>query len=67
MENLTLDEIRELKMAVNALIAQRITYSISVKEGSEREKDNQRYLNMDYQLLEKVLKEIEIRKEELEQ
>lgn len=67
MENLTLDEIRELKMAVNALIAQRITYSISVKEGSEREKDNQRYLNMDYQLLEKVLKEIEIRKEEIEQ
>jgi hypothetical protein len=39
MENLTLDEIRELKMAVNALIAQRITYSISVKEGSEREKE----------------------------
>lgn len=67
MENLTLDEIRELKMAVNALIAQRITYSISVKEGGEREKDNQRYLNMDYQLLEKVLKEIEIRKEEIEQ
>jgi hypothetical protein len=67
MENLTLEEIREFKMAINALIAQRITYSISVKEGSEREKDNQKYLTMDYQLLEKVLKEIEMRKEELEQ
>lgn len=64
MDNLTLEEIREFKMAINALIASRITYSISVKEGSERETNNQKYLDMDYQLLEKVLKEIDIKKAE---
>ena len=66
MENLTLEELKEWKMAINSLIAQRITYSISVKEGSERETNNQKYLDMDYQLLEKVIKEIGIRKAEQE-
>ena len=66
MENLTLEELKEWKMAINSLIAQRITYSISVKEGSERETNNQKYLDMDYQLLEKVLKEIDIKKAEQE-
>ena len=66
MEDLTLEEIRELKMAINALIAQRITYSISVKEGSEREANNDKYLKLDYQLLEKVIKEINIKKAEQE-
>ena len=62
----TLEEIRELKHSLNSLIAQRITYSISVKEGSEREANNQKYLEMDYKLLEKVLKEIHIKKVEQE-
>ena len=62
----TTEEIIELKHSINSLIAQRITYSISVKEGSERETNNQKYLDMDYQLLEKVIKEIGIRKAEQE-
>lgn len=62
----TLSEMKELKMAVNALISQRITYSISVKEGSEREKSNDLYLKEDYKLLERILKEIELKKAELE-
>ena len=66
MENLTLEELKEWKMAINSLIAQRITYSISVKEGSEREANNDKYLKLDYQLLEKVIKEINIKKAEQE-
>ena len=66
MEDLTLEEIRELKMAINALIAQRITYSISVKEGSEREANNDKYLKLDYKILEKVIKEMNIKKVEQE-
>ena len=63
---LTLNEMKELKIAINSLIGQRITYSISVKEGSIREKNNEQYLKDDYALLERILKEIENKKAELE-
>ena len=51
MESLTLEELKEWKMAINSLIAQRITYSISVKEGSEREANNDKYLLMIFHIL----------------
>lgn len=53
------EELRELKTAINSIISQRLTYKITVQDGSKRQELNDKYLKQDYELLEKVIKEID--------
>lgn len=61
MEDLTLEELKELKLSVNEMISRRIQYGFS-KDNQLRLDLNQKYLTMDYHLLEVIIKEIESRR-----
>lgn len=61
MEDLTLEELKELKLSINEMISRRIQYGFS-KDNQLRLDLNQKYLTMDYHLLEVIIKEIESRR-----
>ncbi|NFH01330.1 hypothetical protein FC831_13765 [Clostridium botulinum] len=54
----TTEELREIKIALNTLVGNRIQYRLFVQEGV-RKADNERYLKLDYKLIEKIVKYIE--------
>ncbi|MBZ9693299.1 hypothetical protein [Clostridium sp. M14] len=53
----TTEELREIKIALNALAGNRIQYRLFVQEGIRRT-DNEKYLSLDYKLIEKIVKHI---------
>lgn len=61
MKDLTLEELKELKLSINEMISRRIQYGFS-KDNQLRLDLNQKYLTMDYHLLEVIIKEIESRR-----
>lgn len=61
MEDLTLEELKELKLSINEMISRRIQYGFS-KDNQLRLDLNQKYLTMDYHLLEVIIKEIKSRR-----
>lgn len=61
MEDLTFEELKELKLSVNEMISRRIQYGFS-KDNQLRLDLNQKYLTMDYHLLEVIIKEMESRR-----
>lgn len=58
LENLSKEELIELKLAINTLISQRVVYP-QYEHSELRLKENTGYLKMDYDLLEKILDTIE--------
>lgn len=61
-----LEELIEIKKALNGIIGQRIQYSIT-ETNEKRLGENEKYKQLDYKLLEKFIKEIDSRKEAYEQ
>jgi hypothetical protein len=58
MENLTLDELKELALALNLMSAKRYEYKLD--EGIDKYKtDNEKFLQMDRDLLQRVKSEID--------
>lgn len=49
------EELKELKMALNELISSRIIYR-STEKSKVRLSDNEKYLLLDYKLLEEIIK-----------
>lgn len=62
----TLEELIEIKKALNGMIGQRIQYEI-IETNNKRLEDNEKYKQLDYNLLDKVIKEINKKKQECEQ
>lgn len=58
LENLSREELIELKLAINTLVSQRVIYP-QYEHSKLRLKENDEYLKMDYKLLEKILNIIE--------
>lgn len=58
MVELNKKELQELKRCINYMIGNRIQYSI-VEMNEKRNELNEEYKRMDYELLEKVMNEIE--------
>lgn len=58
LENLSKEEAMELKVALNTLISQRVVYP-QYEQSELRLKENSKYLEMDYCLLEKIINVIE--------
>lgn len=61
----TLEELIEIKKALNGMIGQRIQYEI-IETNNKRLEDNEKYKQLDYNLLNKVIKEIDKKKQECE-
>ena len=61
----TLEELIEIKKALNGMIGQRIQYEI-IEINNKRLEDNEKYKQLDYNLLDKVIKEIDKKKQECE-
>ena len=61
--NFTIEELEEIKRALNTIIAQRVQYSI-IETNETRRETNDKYKKMDYELLEKIIKEMDRRKED---
>lgn len=61
----TLEELIEIKKALNGMIGQRIQYEI-IETNNKRLEDNEKYKQLDYNLLDKVIKEIDKKKQECE-
>ena len=59
----TIEELEEIKRALNSMIAQRVQYSI-IETNETRRETNDKYKKMDYELLEKIIKEMDRRKED---
>ena len=59
----TIEELEEIKRALNTMIAQRVQYSI-IEVNETRRETNDKYKKMDYELLEKIIKEMDRRKED---
>ena len=59
----TIEELEEIKRALNTIIAQRVQYSI-IEVNETRRETNDKYKKMDYELLEKIIKEMDRRKED---
>ena len=59
----TIEELEEIKRALNTIIAQRVQYSI-IENNETRRETNDKYKKMDYELLEKIIKEMDRRKED---
>ena len=59
----TIEELEEIKRALNTMIAQRVQYSI-IEANETRRETNDKYKKMDYELLEKIIKEMDGRKED---
>ena len=57
----TIEELEEIKRALNSMIAQRVQYSI-IETNETRRETNDKYKKMDYELLEKIIKEMDGRK-----
>ncbi|MBY6838713.1 hypothetical protein [Clostridium botulinum] len=53
----TTEELKEIKIALNTLVGNRIQYRLFVQEGIRKE-DNEKYLKLDYELIEKIVKYI---------
>lgn len=49
------EELQELKKCVNEMISSRIQYK-NIEKNETRKMDNEKYLNLDYKLLDKILK-----------
>lgn len=62
MEDLTLEELQEIKMCLNEMMGARISYSFTETKPLLLA-ENQRYLNLDRRLLEKTIKQINRLKE----
>ena len=60
----TIEELEEIKRALNTIIAQRVQYSI-IEVNETRRETNDKYKKMDYELLEKIIKEMDRRKEDI--
>lgn len=58
LENLSKEEVIELKVALNTLISQRVVYP-QYEQSKVRLSENSKYLKMDYGLLEKIIEVIE--------
>lgn len=58
LENLSKEEVIELKVALNTLISQRVVYP-QYERSEVRLSENSKYLKMDYDLLEKIIEVIE--------
>lgn len=58
LENLSKDEVIELKVALNELISRRVVYP-QYEHSELRLSENSKYLKMDYGLLEKIINVIE--------
>ena len=61
----TRDELKEIKHCINSNIGLRLQYSCILDEG-KRKTDNDRWLKEDYDLLAKIVKELDMLKEELQ-
>ena len=59
----TIEELEEIKRALNTIVAQRVQYSI-IETNETRRETNDKYKKMDYELLEKIIKEMDRRKED---
>ena len=59
----TIEELEEIKSALNTMIAQRVQYS-KIEVNETRRETNDKYKKMDYELLEKIIKEMDGRKED---
>lgn len=65
MDNLTLEELKEIKLSLNEMQSRRIQYNLEVR--NEKLKDlNNKYLEMDRNLLKRVLGNIDKLKEQEE-
>jgi hypothetical protein len=53
----TLDELEELRRSINTMISSRIEYKY-IENSEARIETNNKYLKMDYLLLDRVLKEL---------
>ena len=62
----TLEDLMELKHCINNTIGLRIQYDCVLDEGRRKE-NNDKWLAQDYILLHRVLKEIDARKELIEE
>lgn len=51
-------ELEEIKRCLNCMISERIKYNL-IENSDIRLQDNQKYLQMDYDLLEKVIQTLE--------
>jgi hypothetical protein len=56
------EELEEIRRCVNTMISERIKYKF-IENNEVRMEINQKYLQMDYDILEKVLKELESEEE----
>lgn len=54
----TREELEEIKRSLNTLISERIRYGL-IENNETRRENNQNYLDLDYAILEKVLKELD--------
>lgn len=52
------DELEEIRRCVNTMISERIKYKY-IDDNEVRMETNNKYLQMDYKILEKILKEME--------
>lgn len=59
MLELSRSELHELKVSLNNMIGSRISYKFQLDENSKRYNMNESYLKMDYELLDKVIKELD--------
>ncbi|HBJ1650867.1 TPA: hypothetical protein LA460_000085 [Clostridium botulinum] len=50
----TAEELREIKIALNTLVGNRIQYRLFVQEGIRKD-DNEKYLKLDYKLIKKIV------------
>ena len=58
----TIEELEEIKLCINTMISERIKYEC-FENNNDRLSTNKKYRQMDYDLLDRVLNEIKIKKD----
>lgn len=58
LEGLSKEELKELKMCINTMVAERLKYTY-IETNEERLKINKKFLDVDYELLRQVIEVLE--------
>lgn len=58
LEGLNKEELKELKMCINTMVAERLKYTY-IETNEERLKTNKKFLDKDYELLRQVIEVLE--------
>lgn len=59
---LTIQELKTIKEALNSIISQRQQHKLFIQENTIKWDKNEEYLKQEYDLLERTIKELDIRK-----